>query len=256
MYLIYIIAVVLVGCGRAANVNRHMKLLEIENHIDKSVVQTPQSKRFITITKRPGPHSVHRPGTTLELTCEAIAAPAPAVHWFRNDAPIYEYDKESNEIMDTNPTSVARVASTLLITRSDTPAEYSCLIVSGMRTARASTIVYSTDGSTEITERSKLVPLSPRILVSYKVFVDTIGSNIVLPCRVKGHPRPVVVWRDKDGVVIENDSRMKVLRSGELVITSLLWSDMGEFTCRASNLFGSTQIKTFVYPARPNETDG
>lgn len=42
----------------------------------------------------------------------------------------------------------------------------------------------------------------------------------------------------------------QVLRSGELIISSLRWSDMGEFTCYATNVFGSQLAKTFVYPAR------
>lgn len=70
--------------------------------------------------------------------------------------------------------------------------------------------ILSTDGSTELSERAKLYPLAPRIVVSYKVYVDTIGSNVVLPCRVKGHPRPKVTWRDNKGVLAKNDPRMKV----------------------------------------------
>ncbi|XP_069363345.1 neural/ectodermal development factor IMP-L2-like isoform X3 [Maniola hyperantus] len=313
-YLVLILATAALAGG--ANVNRHLKLLaEIDNHIESNAVAAPSSKRFITLTRRPAARNAHRPGTTLELTCEAIAAPAPSVHWFKNDAPVYEvrtpkrfitltskrfitltrwpaarnahrpgttleltceaiaapapsvhwfkndapvyeYDKESNEIIDSNPSSLARVSSTLLVSRTDGPAQYTCLVVAGQGTARASTIVYSTDGSTDTSERSKLVPLSPRILVSYKVFVDTIGNNVVLPCRVRGHPRPNVTWQTNGGLDVTNEPRMKVLRSGELVISPLLWSDMGEFTCRASNLFGSTEVKTFVYPARQSDTDG
>lgn len=254
MYLIYIFAIALLGCTRAANVNKHMKLLDIENQIQTNAgVKVHTSKRFLTIVRRPSGHTAHRPGTTLEITCEAIAAPAPSIHWFKNDAPVYKHDKESNEIIDTNPTSLARMSSTLLISRTEEPAEYTCLVVAGPNKARASTIVYSTDGSTEITERSKLVPLAPKILVSYKIILDTIGSNIVLPCRVKGHPRPKVVWSNKDGEIKKNNKRMKVLRSGELVITSLQWEDLGEYYCRASNVFGNAEVSTYVYPALPNK---
>ncbi|KOB77318.1 Insulin-related peptide binding protein, partial [Operophtera brumata] len=98
----------------------------------------------------------HEQGTSLALTCDALGAPAPSVHWFKNDAPVYEVN-----------------------------------------------------GSTELSERSKLFPLAPRIVVSYKVYVDTIGSNVVLPCRVKGHPRPHVTWRDNKGVMVNNNPRMK-----------------------------------------------
>lgn len=42
----------------------------------------------------------------------------------------------------------------------------------------------------------------------------------------------------------------QVLKSGELVISSLRWTDMGEFSCEATNIFGSQMAKTFVYPAK------
>ncbi|XP_038217305.1 neural/ectodermal development factor IMP-L2-like isoform X1 [Zerene cesonia] len=257
MYKVLLFAAAALLCdSRAANINRHMKILDMDNHIESNLVPRQQTKRFITLTKRPSAKLSHVAGTTLELTCEAIAAPAPSVHWFKNDAPVTEYDKESNEIIDTNPSSLGRVSSTLLVSRSGPRARYTCLVVSGPSTARASTVVYSEDGSTELSERSKLVPLAPRILVSYKVFVDIIGANVALPCRVRGHPRPALAWRDNNGKLIKNDHRMKVLRSGELVIVGLRWEDMGEFTCHASNIFGSAEIKTFVYPARPDDKDG
>ncbi|XP_023941516.1 neural/ectodermal development factor IMP-L2 [Bicyclus anynana] len=249
-YLVLILAAVALVAGRPSTVDRHNKLLDIDNHIDPNVVPTGKGKPFVTLINGPPATLAHHAGTTLEITCEAVAEPAPSVHWFKNDAPVYEYDKESNEIIDTNPSSLARVTSTLLVSRSEDPAEYTCLVLAGSNTARASTLVYSADGSTDTSERSKLVPLAPRILVSYKVLVDVMGNNVVLPCRVRGHPRPIVTWKTSNGQDASDDPRMKVLRSGELLISDLRWSDMGEYYCQASNLFGSTETRTFVYPAK------
>lgn len=211
--------------------------------------------KLLAITRRPKLHNPHPPGTTVELTCEAYGTPAPSIQWYKNDAPVYEHDMESNELVDTNPTSLARVVSTLLVTRTDTRDQYTCLVKAGMRVERASCTVYRTDGSTEVTERSKLLPLAPRILVSYKAYIDVIGSNVMLPCRVRGHPRPTITWTWKNnngtsGTVTKHNPRMKVLRSGELIISPLRWSDMGEFTCHATNMFGSQYANTFVYPAK------
>ncbi|KAJ8705893.1 hypothetical protein PYW07_010670 [Mythimna separata] len=255
MYLVLLFATTaLLGGGRSANVNKHMRLLsELDNSIEHNVVpqkQQPGARRFLTITQRPLATYAHNSGEVLELTCDAVGAPAPSVHWFKNDAPVYEYDVESNELIDGNPSSLARVISTLLVTRTRGQDVYTCLVTAGSKTARATTLVYSTDGSTLLSERAKLYPLEPRIVVTYEMYVDTIGNNIVLPCRVKGHPKPHVTWRDNKGVVIRKDSRMKVLRSGELVISSLRWGDMGEFSCQATNVFGSQLAKTFVYPAK------
>ncbi|XP_059054465.1 neural/ectodermal development factor IMP-L2-like [Achroia grisella] len=260
-HITLVIAAALLGGGcRSANVNKHMKMLpQIDNNIESNVVSTKQSPvtKLLAITRRPNVLNPHPPGTTVELTCEAYGTPAPSIHWYKNDVPVYEHDMESNELIDTNPASLARVVSTLLVTRTDEQDEYTCLVKSGTKVARASSTVYRapTDGNTEVTERSKLIPLEPRILVSYKAYIDTIGSNVMLPCRVRGHPRPHITWTWKNnngtsGTVTKNTPRMKVLRSGELIISPLRWSDMGEFTCRATNVFGSQYANTFVYPAK------
>ncbi|XP_013134128.1 PREDICTED: neural/ectodermal development factor IMP-L2 [Papilio polytes] len=251
-------AAALVGGGRSSNVNRHMKLLELDNNL-LNLQSRQASKKFLAIIDKPKPVIVHTNGAPLELNCEAVGTPAPSIHWFKNDAPVYEYDLESNEIIDTNPTSLGRVSSTLLVraasgaggARGAGVTEYSCLAVAGLNTLRASTKVYNSNGSTDLSERSKLLPFAPQILVTYKVLADCIGCSVALPCRARGHPRPKITWRDSTGRLVGNDPRMKVLRSGELVISSLRWTDLGEFTCRATNMFGSTLSTTFVYPARP-----
>lgn len=256
MYLVLLLtaAALLADTCRSANVNKHMKLLsELNDRIDANAQTKPSvngARRFLAITHRPDPSYAHTPGSIIELGCEAIGAPAPSIHWFKNDAPVYEYDIESNELIDTNPSSVARITSTLFVTRTSSEDVYTCLVTAGSKTATASTTLYNIGGSTELSERSKLYPLKPRIVVFYKIYVDTIGNNIVLPCRAKGHPKPHVTWFDNFGAAIKKNPRMKVLRSGELVIKSLRWPDMGEFTCHATNMFGTQIVKTFIYPAK------
>lgn len=259
MYLVLVFASVLLGSTRSANINKHMKLLSeldkynnIENNAVSPTKQNAAQHRVLSIMERPLPSYMHSSGEVLELTCEAVGMPAPSIHWFKNDAPVYEYDLESNELIDSNPSSAARVTSTLLVSKTVDQDVYTCLINSGGNTSSATTVVYATeDRSTQLSEREKLYPLQPRIVVSYGMYVDNIGTNVVLPCRVKGHPKPVVTWRDSKGMLVKKNPRMKVLRSGELVITPLLWTDMGEFICYATNVFGTSRAKTFVYPAKP-----
>lgn len=50
---------------------------------------------------------------------------------------------ESNEVIDSNPYSVARVSSTLLVSRAAGRDQYTCLVTAGAKTARATTVVYS-----------------------------------------------------------------------------------------------------------------
>ncbi|KPJ14843.1 Neural/ectodermal development factor IMP-L2 [Papilio machaon] len=199
LVLLFAAAALLSG-GRSSNVNRHMKLLELDNNV-LNMQSKQATKKFVALIKKPNAVSFHSTGAPLELTCEAVGTPAPSIHWFKNDAPVYEVSCPKKPY-------------------------------------------------TDLSERSKLLPFAPRILVTYKVLVDCIGCNVVLPCRARGHPRPKFSWRDNTGRPVGNDPRMKVLRSGELIISTLLWTDLGEFTCRATNMFGSTLATTFVYPAR------
>ncbi|KAL0859746.1 hypothetical protein ABMA27_010106 [Loxostege sticticalis] len=247
----FAVALLCTGC-RAGSVNRHLKLLpELDNSIESNGFPTKHSaaRSFLSLSKRPRASLAHAAGSVLALTCEALGAPAPRVRWLKNAKPVYEHDSESTEQIDSNPSSLARVSSTLLVTRTEDTDEYTCIASSGKKVARASTLVYSTGTAPDMTERSKLLPFAPHILVSYKAFVDTIGNNVILPCRAKGHPRPHMTWRDNNGTVVKKDNRMKVLKSGELVISSLRWSDMGEWTCHATNTFGTQTASTFLYPA-------
>jgi len=40
----------------------------------------------------------------------------------------------------------------------------------------------------------------------------------------------------------------QITESGSLVIRNLTWREMGEYTCRAANEFGSESAATFLYP--------
>ncbi|KAI8433855.1 hypothetical protein MSG28_015807 [Choristoneura fumiferana] len=249
MYKVVVFAILLTGC-RSANVNKHMKMLtELEDTVEPKAFPPRVPRPFLELARAPAPLTAHPQGTTVTLTCEAFAAPAPSIRWFKNNQPVYEYTQESNDIFDVSPTSLARVESTLLVSRTLGQDEYTCVATAGAKTARgAPSSTAQVKSSTSLIDRVRLVPLAPQILVTYKVYMDIIGSNVVLPCHVKGHPRPQVTWKNSRRLTVKKDPRMKVLRSGELVISPLLWTDMGEFSCHATNSYGSQSTSTFVYP--------
>ncbi|XP_053620735.1 neural/ectodermal development factor IMP-L2-like isoform X2 [Plodia interpunctella] len=252
-----LLLVAVLSVSRGSNVNRNTAIF-VDNRIRHNAIAPSEPLKVFALFVRPRPFVAHAPGTSVELTCEAYGSPAPSIHWYKNDAPVYEHDLESNEHIDTNPESLARVVSTLLVTKTETEDLYRCVVKSGGRMKSATSKVYRSngDGGTEMPERSRLNPLAPRILVTYKAYVDQIGNRVVLPCRVRGHPRPHITWThrgmmDTKEVIVKNGPRMKVLRSGELVLSPLRWTDIGNFTCRASNVFGEQLATTFVYPAKP-----
>ncbi|KAJ2939079.1 hypothetical protein O0L34_g10269 [Tuta absoluta] len=254
MKLAILLAVASLASCHASNTNRHNVNLysDISKRIgSEQISNTKHSRNFVTLTSGPDEEVVLKPGATLNLTCEGIGFPAPNIHWFKNNIPVYEFDHESSEITYPNPNSLARITSTMLVSRCRNKDEYTCVITSKAKAVRATTVVLSEDATdnTDNLEYMKHIR-EPHILTSYKSYIDTIGNRVVLPCKARGHPRPKIVWKNQKGEVIKNGDRMQVLRSGKLVFSSLSWSDMGEYTCVATNPYGSREVATFVYPAK------
>ena len=82
-----------------------------------------------------------------------------------------------------------------------------------------------------------------------KTRLEVIGSEVQLFCRSSGFPKPVVSWIGPDGMPVTTfDGRFKVTDSGDLWIKDLSWSDMGSYTCIASNPIGDDHSMTFLYP--------
>lgn len=94
----------------------------------------------------------------------------------------------------------------------------------------------------------------PRIVSYYNVMFELMGHDVFLPCVAVGQPRPDVLWLNGDGKVIGQanavggGSRLRVTKGGELLISDLMWSDMGTYKCVAHSPVGKDVVTTFVYP--------
>lgn len=73
---------------------------------------------------------------------------------------------------------------------------------------------------------------------------------MVLPCQSVGNPKPQLSWYDPLGEKIENNEKMQILRDGALRIRSLVWDDMGLYTCVSKNSEGEDRVQTFLYPMK------
>ncbi|KAG9354591.1 hypothetical protein JZ751_001304, partial [Albula glossodonta] len=62
--------------------------------------------------------------------------------------------------------------------------------------------------------------------------------GIVLPCDVKGFPRPSITWQ-REGVPITTDHRLAVLPSGALQFSRVTLGDAGTYQCMAQNNAGT-----------------
>ena len=73
-----------------------------------------------------------------------------------------------------------------------------------------------------------------------------MGASVSLPCRA--NMADMVTWTDSTGGDLGNVDRLHVSDLGDLVITRVTWSDMGQYTCTVTNTVGRDAIQTFLYP--------
>ncbi|GBP85375.1 hypothetical protein EVAR_90668_1 [Eumeta japonica] len=236
---------------------QHYSAVTVQVNLISSVVEAVPRRRilrkFVRISDPP-PATAKFDGR-LELTCEAMGKPAPSIRWLKNDEPIVEYDMESNEIYTPDPTSLARVTSVLLLDdmADGTEDVYTCVAQSGLKTASASTTVFSSGGdeSEDILALQKLLSRpKPRITAYYNDIFQEMGTTLLLPCEIHSYPKAQVFWSDTRNNLIFGNDRFKVLPSGALLISDMRWTDMGNFSCTAINKFGEETINTFVYPVK------
>lgn len=248
LFVIIATAILLHDGGKAAN-------NDLNNDIETVETQSKPTglKKFIQISKKPPAKTAHGIGETVHLTCEAMGSPAPTIRWLKNDEPIIDYNPETNQLIDNADSSIAKVHSTLIVSLPSKNLEdiYSCIIKAGHVTERADSTVYTADSNTDLIDRYRLMPSKPIIVYTYHAFMDTIGNDVVIPCKARGHPRPNVYWKDNRGHIISRTNRkMQVLKTGELVIRNIRWADMGDYVCIARNSFGRVTSTTFIYPVK------
>ncbi|XP_063630566.1 neural/ectodermal development factor IMP-L2-like [Cydia splendana] len=242
-------ALVSLQCGLEANAQLDNK--QMDNNIKAFVAPLTKrrSRNFVSIQQAP-PETAHLAGAPIELRCEVMGVPSPTVHWLKNGEPVADYMDETNEIQAVYPSSMAWLMSTLVVSEAVGGDVFTCVATTGLATETASTTVFAEPGD----DANLLLPLFPAapVISSYYVqLFQDIGSDVVLPCRVYSPTEPQVYWQDQHHNVIYDNPRMRVLRSGDLYIKDIHWSDMGEYTCTAKNLYGKTTVSSFLYPARP-----
>ncbi|XP_063543512.1 neural/ectodermal development factor IMP-L2-like isoform X1 [Cydia strobilella] len=245
-----LVAAALVSLQCRFEANAQLDNKQMDNNIKAFVAPLTKrrSRNFVSIQQAP-PETARLAGAPIELRCEIMGVPSPTVQWLKNGEPVADYMDETNEIQAVYPSSMAWLMSTLVVSAAVSGDVFTCVATTGLATETASTTVFAEPG-----DDANLLPLFPAapVISSYYVqLFQDIGSDVVLPCRVYSPTEPQVYWQDQHHNVIYDNPRMRVLRSGDLYIKDIRWTDMGEYTCNAKNLYGKTTVSSFLYPARP-----
>ncbi|XP_014288771.1 neural/ectodermal development factor IMP-L2 [Halyomorpha halys] len=182
-------------------------------------------------------------GQRLEVDCEAIGSPSPRIQWHRGSRPVTQLMEEDNVVRGFGLAKIVRTYVADCASPSH-EGEYTCTAISGGETAISTPTRVIVDDDM----RTECSPGTPKISVWAPIVMQTMGSEVRIPCRVHGIAS--VSWVNKDGHLISNapGSRFRVLESGDLEITKLKWADMGKYSCYAENEIGKDTVSTFLYP--------
>lgn len=73
-------------------------------------------------------------------------------------------------------------------------------------------------------------------------YVGPVDSTMMLECQADGSPPPSVTWH-KNGLLLSDSVRQRVLSSGSLQIAFIQPSDAGQYTCTAANAAGTASLE-------------
>jgi len=178
----------------------------------------------------------------LVLTCSATGSPAPSVSWYKDDLFVPHLDLN---LVDESPSLGETVARLRLpcITEADA-GQYECRARAGKQEVSTVTEVKVVEFDMNLCgDEGK-----PEISMWRPTMMVEEGSVVVLPCRVKNPHDHQISWTNGRGDGVGNDVRYVVRDNGDLVISSVTWSDMGQYTCTATNMRGDSSVQTFLYP--------
>ncbi|CAG4960913.1 unnamed protein product [Parnassius apollo] len=232
--------------------------VDMDNSLQGNLLPTQRRRlrKYVRVSIPPPERARFVSGKRLELECEAMGSPAPSVHWLLNDEPIIDYEEEANEIPSSHPSNLARLTSKLIITSARDGDVFTCVATAGIKEDSASTTIYSEESETpQLVTLEKLfsIPSKPVITTFYNDVLQEIGTTLILPCHVYSRTEHQVFWQDNQSELVYSNSRIRVLPSGDLLITGLRWADMGEWTCTAKNMYGKDSASTFLYPTKPRQ---
>ncbi|MGH0173029.1 UNVERIFIED_CONTAM: hypothetical protein FKN15_020671 [Acipenser sinensis] len=183
--------------------------------------------RHVHLTVQETPLIQTHPSTTdvilnnpITLPCEATGTPRPTISW----------QKEGINILTTRGSFTLLPNGALQIARAklEDAGTYMCVAQNPAGTAL---------GKTKLR-----VQVPPVIVSQSKSYTVALDKSVPLLCEAQGYPAPEVIWH-KDGHLVTESVRLRVLSSGALQITFAQPSDTGRYTCTVANVAGSSNIE-------------
>ncbi|XP_072334658.1 basement membrane-specific heparan sulfate proteoglycan core protein isoform X2 [Scyliorhinus torazame] len=172
-------------------------------------------------------------GEMLELYCQVTGQPQPRITWYRAAGSLsanHQVDGPRLRILHMTPADIG---------------DYVCRAenVLGMREVKFSVTVTSTTTVHETAPSVTVRPLPTSVQV---------GEMVELHCQVTGQPEPRITWYRAAGPLTSNHQ----VQGAVLRILRVSSADVGDYICRAENIYGMQEVKfsVSVTPSNPHGT--
>ena len=157
--------------------------------------------------------------------CEAFGVPDVEYHYLKNSRVL------TNETMTDDEKARYKITDSVLEIKGVKPsdeASYQC---------KATNQLSSSYSAAQL-RIFKLAPTFTKHPVEIETYAAE-GMNATIECKPEAAPMPEFEWRH-DGRKIGSGGRRQVLKGGTLVISPVSREDYGNYTCTATNLYGSS----------------
>ncbi|XP_038065482.1 Down syndrome cell adhesion molecule homolog isoform X2 [Patiria miniata] len=115
---------------------------------------------------------------------------------------------------------------------------------------RGKTVIGKGESSRVATE-IPMTRVPARVMSFSKMITTTWKDDVTMDCLAVGEPTPTIEWK-RNRSVLEQNERMQVLSNGSLTIRNVQPSNAGNYSCRASNMWGAPdEITVALYVVAP-----
>ncbi|XP_041926435.1 hemicentin-1 isoform X2 [Alosa sapidissima] len=174
-----------------------------------------------TFQREPANATVKRGGEATLVCRPPASRPSATVNWFKNNwllSPASHFSIEPNGDLFFHS-----------VKDSDR----------GMYFCRATNSYLPRDVTSRKVYLEVLAP--PSVSVWPSMLTAPIGAEVVIRCRVSGHPAPLIVW-SKQGHSVMTGGKITIgVRNATLFISSVRRYDEGTYTCKAFNTMGQDE---------------
>lgn len=250
---VFILTIILINSSRSFLLSKRNNYLN--NELTDNAAEPEVFHGWVTVDTKT-PHIEAFQGDTVDIECEASGNPQPFVRFYNDFSDLSKPEAFTNEIREYTSTSLIKANARLRLIAQKSQVIF-CKAFSGGKSAHtAIKISVTQDPKMDYLNRNEVLGFenfavdyqAPMITFHDSMYLDNLGSTVILPCHSIGNGKRV--WISANGKVVApgSNGKVSVMPSGDLMVKNIEWADMGAYTCIVSNSHGKDSAATFLYP--------